>query len=163
MADYADGARRRLFPETPTQQRKRMSAQRRKGTAPELAIRSLLHSRGLRYRVDHPLPGMPRRRADLLFAGPRVAVMIDGCYWHGCPSHGNIPRTNTDYWTPKIARNRARDADTDRRLGELGWQVVRVWEHENANEAAGRIERIVLERRAGRWMPPYLSGSPNGP
>lgn len=150
MAGFAEGARRRSFPETTAQQRQRMSAQRRKGTAPELAIRSALHSRGLRYRVDHPLPGMPRRRADLLFPGPRVAVMVDGCYWHGCPAHGNIPHTNTDYWAPKIAHNRARDADTDRRLGELGWQVVRVWEHENTDEAADRIERTVLERRVAR-------------
>ncbi|MDD7939331.1 very short patch repair endonuclease [Actinomycetospora lutea] len=147
MAGDADGAGRRVFPETSPQRRQRMSAQRRRGTAPELKIRGLLHSRGFRYRVDHPLPGMPRRRADLLFPSSRVAVMIDGCYWHGCPLHGNIPRTNTDYWAPKIARNCERDTDTDRRLEEVGWLVVRIWEHEDPEEAAQRIQCAVLERR----------------
>lgn len=127
-----------------------MSAQRATGTEPEIAVRRLLHARGLRYRVDRPLPGMPRRRADLIFPGAQVAVFIDGCYWHGCPAHGNTPRTNTGYWTPKIARNQARDADTDRHLAALGWAVVRVWEHEPPGEVADRVEHVIRNRRDTR-------------
>ncbi|EME14427.1 very short patch repair endonuclease [Rhodococcus triatomae] len=120
--------------------RDRMSAQRRRDTAPELALRRELHRRGRRYRVDRaPLPGM-RRRADLVFPGERVAVFVDGCFWHSCPEHATSPKNNADWWAEKLAGNVARDRDTDTRLAAAGWTVVRVWEHENPMVAADAVE-----------------------
>lgn len=106
-----------------------MRANRGRDTGPELAVRRALHARGLRYRVDHPLPFDRRRRADIAFTGAKVAVYIDGCFWHGCPEHGTTPRTNTAFWRAKIDRNRARDRDTTERLEATGWIVLRFWEH----------------------------------
>lgn len=126
----------------------RMTRQRRRDTRPEIAIRHLLHRRGLRYRVDAALPGM-RRRADILFRSARVAVFVDGCFWHGCPEHRTRPKNNADWWAEKIARNIQRDRDTDQRLAEAGWHVVRVWEHEPAVQAAQRIADLVGDRTAG--------------
>jgi DNA mismatch endonuclease (patch repair protein) len=126
--------------------RRRMTRQRRRDTAPELAIRRNLHARGLRYRVDAPLPAT-RRRADLLFPGPRIAVFIDGCFWHGCPAHATTPKRNTRWWVDKIAANVARDHDTDRRLQMSGWLVLRIWEHESADAAAEQIAAAVAARR----------------
>lgn len=98
-----------------------------------------MHAQGLRYRVDfRPLPGL-NRRADLVFTRAKVAVFIDGCYWHGCSEHGTVARSNADYWSAKISRNKERDADTDRRLGDAGWTVVRVWEHEEVDAVVSRI------------------------
>lgn len=128
--------------------RSRMQVQRTRDTAPEMALRSSLHSMGLRYRVDRaPLPGL-RRRADIVFGPARVAVFVDGCFWHGCPEHGTKARANADFWAAKIERNRARDADTDARLAEAGWTVVRVWEHTPAAEAADRVAAAVAMNRA---------------
>ncbi|WP_446664137.1 very short patch repair endonuclease [Flexivirga sp. B27] len=106
----------------------RMRRQRRRDTAPELALRRALHARGHRYRVDAPLPGLPRRRADLLFPGARVAVFVDGCFWHGCPVHATEPRSNRDWWQQKLAGNRDRDRDTNQHLLDSGWAVIRIWE-----------------------------------
>lgn len=102
--------------------RRRMQLQPTRDTAPELAVRRLLHAAGLRYRVDvAPLPGM-RRRADVVFRRARVALFIDGCFWHGCPEHGSRRTTaNTSYWSAKVERNQARDRDTDERLRDAGW------------------------------------------
>ena len=112
----------------------------------ELAIRRLVHAAGLRYRVDvAPEPHL-RRRADLLFRRARVAVFVDGCFWHACPRHGTLPKANRTFWEAKLARNRSRDRDTDRRLRAKGWRVVRVWEHEAADDAAARVLRWVRER-----------------
>lgn len=120
--------------------RSRMQTQRTRDTAPELAVRRLLHAAGLRYRVDRPpLPGL-RRRADIVFGPARVAVYVDGCFWHGCPEHGTLPRANSEYWQKKLQRNRMRDVETDRRLMDAGWSVVRVWEHEAADDAVLRIK-----------------------
>jgi DNA mismatch endonuclease (patch repair protein) len=124
-----------------------MRANRGRDTGPELAVRRLLHARGLRYRVDHPLPFDRRRRADIVFTRPKVAVFIDGCFWHGCPDHGTTPRTNSAFWSAKIARNRTRDADTDRRLVALGWRSLRVWEHEDPAEVAERVAGAVSGSR----------------
>src|SRR4051812_26626250 len=108
-----------------------MLANRSRDTKPELALRRLLHSRGLRYRVDYrPLQGV-RNRADVVFTRAKVAVFVDGCFWHGCPEHYMPSKTNVDYWAPKIAANRARDHAFDRLLQQSGWKVVRVWEHED--------------------------------
>ncbi len=121
----------------------RMSRQARRDTKPELALRRELHKRGLRYRVDWPLPGMPRRRADIAFTSKRVAVFVDGCYWHSCPEHKTQPSNNADWWTTKLARNVERDRDTDAHLVGLGWRVLRIWEHEDSQGAADRVEAAV--------------------
>ena len=120
-----------------------MRANRRRDTKPEIAVRRLLHARGLRYRVDErPLPEL-NRRADLVFRRSRIAVFVDGCYWHGCPQHGTVARSNADYWSQKIARNRERDAQTNRLLEAAGWSVVRAWEHEDPADVAARVEAAV--------------------
>jgi DNA mismatch endonuclease (patch repair protein) len=117
-----------------------MQRQPTRDTAPELALRRLLHAAGLRYRVDAgPLPGL-RRRADIVFRQARVAVFVDGCFWHGCPDHGRRPTTsNPRYWSEKVERNQTRDRDTDECLAAAGWAAMRVWEHEAPGEAAARI------------------------
>ncbi|MPZ84010.1 MAG: DNA mismatch endonuclease Vsr [Actinophytocola sp.] len=126
--------------------RRRMQAAHRRDTAPELALRRELHRRGFRYRVDFaPLPGL-RRRADLVFPRKRLAVYVDGCFWHSCPEHATQPKSNAAWWADKLATNQRRDRDTDQRLRENGWIVVRVWEHENAVAAADRIETILRLR-----------------
>lgn len=128
--------------------RSRMRLQRSRDTRPELAIRRHLHRIGLRYRVHTaPLAGL-RRRADIVFGPARVAVFVDGCFWHGCPAHGNHRvAANTWYWPDKIAGNRDRDADTDRRLREAGWEVVRVWEHDDPQAITQQILELVTSRR----------------
>ena len=126
-----------------------MSKQRSRDTGPERAIRSRLHAVGLRYRVHRrPVAGV-QREADIVFGGAKVAVFVDGCFWHGCPEHGTWPANNADWWRAKIEGNRERDRDTDDRLAEAGWVVVRVWEHENPDAAVGRIVEVVEARRAG--------------
>ncbi len=110
---------------------KRMSTLKRRDTAPELAVRRMLHAAGLRYRVAFPIPGQQRRTIDIAFTRQRVAVFIDGCFWHGCPEHGTAPTSNSEWWYSKINANRARDLDTDRLLNELGWKSLRSWEHED--------------------------------
>lgn len=117
----------------------RLSKQRRRDTKPEVALRRELHRRGLRYFVDRaPLKGM-RRRADLVFPRRKVAVYVDGCFWHSCPIHATKPRNNAQWWADKLAANVARDRDTDTRLIEEGWRVVRIWEHEDPVVAAQRV------------------------
>ncbi|MEU7069618.1 very short patch repair endonuclease [Streptomyces narbonensis] len=126
----------------------RMSRQRSRDTEVEMALRRILHASGLRYRVHRrPLKGV-RREADLVFGPAKVAVFVDGCFWHACPEHATWPKRNSEFWRTKIEKNRARDANTDARLEAAGWVSVRVWEHESAAEAARRVAAIVLERRA---------------
>lgn len=120
-----------------------MKANRSRDTKPELRIRALLHKEGLRYRVaSRPLPEV-RRTADIVFSRSRVAVFVDGCYWHGCPEHHRAATINTEFWNEKIAKNRARDQETNRLLNEAGWTVIRVWEHENPQEVAARVSAVV--------------------
>jgi DNA mismatch endonuclease (patch repair protein) len=124
-----------------------MVRQQRRDTAIELALRSHLHRSGFRFRVHRsPLPEL-KRQADIVFPSSRVAVFVDGCFWHGCPTHGTWPRANADWWRQKIESNVARDRDTDSRLRDAGWEPVRVWEHEAADEAAQRIAAAVNRRR----------------
>lgn len=125
-----------------------MSRARRRDTGPEMALRSALHRRGLRFRIDVPLDFDRRRRADILFTRERVAIFVDGCFWHSCPEHATWPKANAAFWQQKLSRNVARDRDTDHRLEAAGWLVQRVWEHEDPQEAADRVERLVRERRA---------------
>jgi DNA mismatch endonuclease (patch repair protein) len=132
--------------------RDRFRRQRVRDTKPEIELRRALHALGLRYRVDRlVLPGT-RRRADIVFGNGKIAVFVDGCFWHGCPLHSTEPKNNAPWWAAKIDGNRARDRDTDQRLAALGWQVERVWEHENPSAAALRIAGVV--RRARRSPPP---------
>ncbi|NNH21868.1 DNA mismatch endonuclease Vsr [Pseudokineococcus marinus] len=117
-----------------------MRRQGRRDTKPEVALRRELHRRGRRFFVDRaPLPKM-RRRADVVFPRRRVAVYVDGCFWHACPVHGTRPKRNTQWWANKLDGNVARDRDTDARLEAAGWTVVRVWEHEDAAAAADAVE-----------------------
>ncbi|MFD0151637.1 very short patch repair endonuclease [Streptomyces sp. NPDC055721] len=128
----------------------RMSRQRSRDTDTEMALRRLLHASGLRYRVHRrPLTGV-RREADIVFGPTKVAVFVDGCFWHGCPEHATWPKRNAEFWREKIEKNRARDANTDARLKEEGWLSVRVWEHESPDAAAARVAAVVAERRAAR-------------
>lgn len=116
-----------------------MRANRRRDTGPELAVRRILHAQGLRYRIDtRPVPNL-NRRADIVFRAARVAVFIDGCFWHGCPAHYTPPKTNRDFWAGKVAANRERDCETDELLAEAGWTVIRLWEHVPAVQAAAQI------------------------
>ncbi|WP_228374241.1 very short patch repair endonuclease [Demequina phytophila] len=124
-----------------------MQANKKRDTQPELAVRRLVHASGLRYRVAAtPIKGV-RRTADLLFRPTKVAVFIDGCFWHSCPIHGTFPRANSDYWLPKLQRNRERDAETTALLTDAGWLVLRFWEHEDPATVARTIVAAVLERR----------------
>jgi DNA mismatch endonuclease, patch repair protein len=128
----------------------RMSRVRRRDTAPELELRSELHRRGLRYRVDkRPLKGTPSR-ADLVFGPAKVAVYVDGCFWHSCPEHGTMPRSNEAFWQDKLGRNQERDAAVNEALAAEGWTVVRIWEHEEIEPAADRVEAAVRESRGSR-------------
>ncbi|HWK19295.1 MAG TPA: very short patch repair endonuclease [Microbacteriaceae bacterium] len=119
-----------------------MRANKRRDPSPELAVRRRLHSAGPRYRVDFsPLGG--RRRADIVFTRRRIAVFIDGCFWHGCPMHATQPKTNASYWGPKLARNIERDRETTAQLESSGWVVLRYWEHENPEAVAAAIDAVV--------------------
>ena len=120
-----------------------MSRVRNAGTAPETAVRRELHRRGLRYRVNMPLPEVGGIRPDIVFTRVRVAIFIDGCFWHRCPEHGTSPKTNAGWWRRKLDSNVERDRKTDTAVAEAGWTVVRIWEHEDPINAADRIERIV--------------------
>ncbi|WP_370289294.1 very short patch repair endonuclease [Nocardioides sp.] len=123
--------------------RKVMQGNRSRDTSPELAVRRLLHAAGLRYRVAYrPEPSL-RRTADIVFTKQRVAVFVDGCYWHACPEHGTRARANAEYWSAKLQRNVARDADTTARLEAAGWTVLRFWEHEDPTDVANRVVDVV--------------------
>jgi DNA mismatch endonuclease (patch repair protein) len=120
-----------------------MQAQARRDTACELALRRELHARGLRFRVNtRPLAGV-RRQADVVFSARRVAVFVDGCFWHGCREHRERVKTNGRWWAAKLARNVRRDRQTNAILGTWGWTVVRVWEHADPTLAAALVDRLV--------------------
>jgi DNA mismatch endonuclease (patch repair protein) len=106
-----------------------MRTLKRKDNDAELAVRRLLHAAGYRYRVHYPVPGRPRRTIDIAFTRPKVAVFIDGCFWHGCPEHGTQPTSNAQWWSAKLQANMNRDRDTDAHLRLVGWTVIRAWEH----------------------------------
>lgn len=127
--------------------RRRMQATRRRDTAAELQLRRELHRRGMRYRVEVRLRELPRRRMDIVFSRVRLVVLVDGCFWHSCPLHATTARANAGYWAEKLAANQLRDRDTDARLQAAGWTVLRVWEHEEAAEAADRVEGYLTAPR----------------
>ncbi|MFH9467318.1 very short patch repair endonuclease [Streptomyces clavifer] len=126
--------------------RSSMQANKSRDTKPELALRSAVHALGLRFRVaTRPLPKV-RRTADLVFTRVRLAVFLDGCFWHGCPQHHTLSATNTVYWTEKVETNRRRDRQTDHWLHDAGWEVLRVWEHEDPVAAALRVQEAYEQR-----------------
>jgi DNA mismatch endonuclease (patch repair protein) len=153
-----------MTPNTPTltrpadSVRRRMQMQAERNTQPEIALRRALHRLGLRFRLERQVVPGTRRRVDITFGPSKVAVMVDGCFWHGCPDHGTLPvATNRTFWEQKVARNRERDQDTDARLIAEGWIVERVWEHEDSTIAADRIAALVRRRRPS----PEYDGSPD--
>jgi DNA mismatch endonuclease (patch repair protein) len=121
-----------------------MAANRRRDTGPEIRVRSLLHRAGLRYRVDHRVgTGRSAPRPDIAFTRHRIAVFIDGCFWHQCPTHATMPSTNRHFWQAKLERNMERDRENDEALRELGWTVMRFWEHEDPAQVAALIAKAV--------------------
>lgn len=129
---------------------KRMKATRGRDTAPEMALRRELHRQGYRYFVDRRIsPGL-RTRPDIIFSRSRVAVYVDGCFWHGCPTHGTEAQNNAEFWSTKIVENRRRDQRNAQLLSDEGWCVIRAWEHEPPHEVAARIIAVVEERRLTR-------------
>lgn len=130
--------------------RKRMQSTPQRDTPAELRIRKQLHAIGLRYSIDvRPLLSLPRR-ADIVFRRSKVAVFVDGCFWHGCPNHGTWPKANRSFWRKKILANRGRDSDTDARLRAAGWVVIRAWEHEDPGAVARRVSARVRSRLESR-------------
>ena len=127
-----------------------MRRQVRRNTKPELALRRELHRRGLRYRVDRSILPGSRRRHDIVFSRWKVVVDVRGCYWHACPLHATRPKANAEWWADKLSQNVRRDRDTEEQLRVHGWDVVIVWEHEAAKEAADRVEAAIQNARRGR-------------
>jgi DNA mismatch endonuclease, patch repair protein len=123
-----------------------MKGNRRSNTRPELALRSELHGRGLRFRKDVVLRASEvRTTADIVFARQRLAIFVDGCFWHQCPEHSHVPQANPGYWERKLARTVERDARVTERLADAGWTVIRIWEHVPAKQAADRIVHVLDE------------------
>ena len=120
--------------------RRSMVANRGRDTSPELAVRQLLYRLGLRYRVNYQPETSLRRSVDIVFTRARIAVFIDGCFWHSCPQHGSLPRANAEFWASKLGRTQERDAETNAALAKLGWRVLRYWEH----EAPSRVVTMVV-------------------
>lgn len=128
-----------------------MRANRHQDTGPEMRLRRVLHARGHRYRVALPLVVPGRRvRPDLVFTKRRVAVFIDGCFWHCCPQHGRAPSDPTGYWTAKLNRNVQRDEAVNAALSGAGWRVVRLWEHENLDRSVAAVEAALQESPTAR-------------
>jgi DNA mismatch endonuclease (patch repair protein) len=127
-----------------------MGRVRQKDTDAEVALRRELYRQGLRYRVGFEISKKPRRVADIAFPGLKIAVFVDGCFWHGCPEHATWPKKNAEFWRQKIEANRVRDADTNARLREAGWTVLRFWRHECPTEAAKIVSRHVITGRSAR-------------
>lgn len=139
----------RIHPSSPETSR-RMAKVRQQGTDAEIALRSELYRRGLRYRVGYEVLKKPRRVADVAFPGLKIAVFVDGCFWHGCPEHATWPKRNAEFWRQKIETNRLRDADTNSRLQKIGWTVLRFWEHESLIEASDRVAKAVAMAKTRR-------------
>lgn len=135
-----------VVPTTDEKTSARMRKQKSRDTAPEIAVRRELHRRGLRYRIHRAVVD-PRRKHDVVFVGPMVVAAVHGCFWHGCPEHGVTPKSNTAWWSEKIARNKQRDEDTSRKLADAGWELVEIWEHEDPVAAADRVEAVVRSRK----------------
>jgi DNA mismatch endonuclease (patch repair protein) len=126
----------------------RMSLQARRDTRPEMAIRSALQAGGRRFRVSYPVPELQRCSIDVAFPRRRVAVFVDGCFWHCCPQHGTRPQSNADRWAAKLDGNRERDRRVDAHLRDRGWTILRIWEHEDVGAACARVVSCLNEVEA---------------
>lgn len=129
-----------------------MKGNRKTDTKPEVALRSALHRSGARFHKDQNVKVDGRRaiRVDIVFSRAKLAVFVDGCFWHRCPDHGTEPRSNTSYWGPKLERNVMRDRDTDERLRKAGWAVLRIWEHERVETGNRQVLDRLEERAIGQ-------------
>ncbi|GGZ74648.1 very short patch repair endonuclease [Streptomyces bluensis] len=127
-----------------------MSRQGSRDTAPEVAVRRLLHASGRRYLVNVPVPGMPRRTIDIVFPKAKIAIFMDGCFWHGCPEHATQPKANAEWWRAKLDKNMARDHQTTEHLRSTGWTVLRFWEHMPAEEIAATVGAAVDREKRDR-------------
>ena len=125
-----------------------MSRQKTRDTQPEVELRRQLYAMGIRYRLHRRPVSTMRRTADIVFTKAKIAVVVHGCFWHSCPTHGTFPFTNAEWWKAKLDRNVERDAETQSQWELVGWDVVVVWEHENPSDAARRIKDL-LERKCG--------------
>lgn len=124
-----------------------MRSNKGRDTSPELALRRRVHRLGLRYRVnERPLRSL-RRTGDLLFRRAKLVVFVDGCFWHSCPDHGSLPATRQEWWTAKLERTVQRDRETNAALRAAGWTVLRIWEHEDMDEAAQRVVATLVKLR----------------
>lgn len=132
------------FPSTPSATAI-MKANPSKNTRPELRLRTLLHACGLRYRTNYPIRAGEGRPilVDVAFTRLKLAIFMDGCFWHACPIHGSVPKANVAYWSPKLERTVERDRETTARLELAGWSVLRFWEHEEPREVCSRIAEAV--------------------
>lgn len=124
-----------------------MRANRGVDTGPEVRLRSLVHRAGLRYAIDVRPESDINRRADLVFRDTKVAVFVNGCFWHGCPKHYSSPKSNMRYWSEKVRRNRERDIETRFLLKHRGWRVLVFWEHQPAESCSARVVSVVSERK----------------
>ncbi|NII40235.1 DNA mismatch endonuclease (patch repair protein) [Curtobacterium flaccumfaciens] len=137
----------------------------RRDTAPELALRRALHGRGRRFFVDRRISSRTRARGDLVFPRARVAVFVDGCFWHWCEEHAHLPKANAELWRAKLLANRRRDASHDAVLRAEGWRVIRIWEHEDVTAAADLVEAAldrwdrITSRRSERAYPTAANAS----
>jgi DNA mismatch endonuclease (patch repair protein) len=123
-----------------------MRVVKQRDNSQELALRSLLHRMGLRFRTHEVVIRGLRRAPDIIFVRARIAVFVDGCFWHCCPKHGTWPKANRKWWQTKLALNVTRDRDTDARLRSVGWTSIRIWEHEDARRAAAKIANLVRQK-----------------
>ena len=126
----------------------RMRRAKTADTRPELSLRRQLYRKGFRYRIQYRAKGLPRRTIDIAFPKARLAVFIDGCFWHGCTLHRTIPKSNNGWWALKLAGNQERDRDTDERLQRLGWRVLRFWEHEDTEHMIVAVRSALAESHA---------------
>jgi len=139
-----------------------MRANRRTDTKPELALRHALHRLGYRYRKDFrlDLDSGRRVRPDIVFTARKVAVFVDGCFWHACPEHGSKPKANEWYWSPKLVKNVQRDRMNDAALILAGWTVVRLWEHVPVDEAIATVVMVLAASREAGQPPEHEAGQP---
>ena len=139
-----------------------MKANRRTDTKPELALRHALHRLGYRYRKDYRLDlvGGRRVRPDIVFTARKLAVFVDGCFWHACPEHGSKPKNNEWYWSPKLVGNVERDQLNDTSLKLAGWTVVRLWEHVPVDEAVAAVVSALTTAGATAKASPATQPSP---
>lgn len=146
MSIVADGAAA-----VPNPRRRNVQANRHRDTGSERVLRSALHTAGLRYRCDFrfDLPDGRRVRPDIVFTRKRIAVFVDGCFWHSCPEHGRAPRAETGYWSPKLARNRERDGENTESLRATRWTAIRLWEHQGVAEGLRLVQAAVARTEQG--------------